>query len=475
MLIPRVRALLRQQRILPSSQSVPDELPALWSRLSVCALCLGQVALYEVLSSVHRLLLMAVERRLLLSTTYLRCLGGLLAGVLRSIATQAGVTPGVPALAAHQMAAVRVLAARREPDEGAVPRDEVGDCAAPESRNLPVYLAAHLNRLVVAPEALSRNAHSPVNFLAHSRACLLELNLLSQGARALSVLRVADLAEGLAEVHRAVQIEQVCPAADTVTLLCSAHQSLRTCLNHAAARQSVPDVRAVLFRLHTWLESAPPFAARSRGDNVLVLARTLTAGMRSLEDALVLMSADHRQGLPMLRRQLADQLSKCLQLEEELADAEQVCLGRWRPRLWRVAARCAGEIGLPVRMRLDNDALRIPRDLVEMLLPTLEIAVRWLLMSSCHAPGRREVCPGDGVLRLCVRPRLLREHLVLTLTCAGGFAPQPPCNALPDTLLQALALLGGSGVLKSGDERKSHIRLLLPACAPRWDIPGKPL
>lgn len=473
-LLPALTSAVARQRNRAPLQSLPDELLYLCTRLCVCMRCMGQELLYEVFSSVRNLFVQAVEQRVVLTPAYLRSLQRVLAhtwALLQMRGEYAGVSP---VLRAHQMACGRVLAARCKPDSQREFAGEPGHRNKMSVDALPIYLADHLHALLVAPELL-QSPEEAEGILPDSRDCLLELALLAQGARALAVRRVADLAEGLMEVHRAVQIDRGPPSPGTRILLGEAHRMLRACLNHAAARQCVPDVRGLLARLYAWLETAVPRSAGRQANDAVNLSRALTAGMRALEDALVLLPGNHRQALPMIRHLLVEQQSRCMQLEEELEDAGRVRLGRWRSRLWRVAARCANATDTEVRMSLENDALQLDRRLADALLQVVEQALEWLLN-----PHRTEhMQPPDSsvnaLVKIQIRPRLNQQMLALALVCEGGLPDQASAMDVPDELRCSLDWLGADLRLRSGRSGKQVLLLSLPAQAPRWDIAAKPL
>ncbi|MCP5329361.1 MAG: hypothetical protein R3F26_01185 [Gammaproteobacteria bacterium] len=459
------RVLVQQGRRVPAP-FLPDELLYLCSRMCVCVLCLGWGVLYEMLCGVRSLLVLAVEQRLQLTGAYLHCLARLLTRIHRMLQKQDVLEHLLPALRALQMASARVLAGQRHPQSLHQPAHEGGVPVRVDA--LPVYLTEHLHTLLLAPELLQQAVHTGGTRL-DSRACLLELTLLGQGARALAVWRVADLAEGLMEVHRALQIDRASPAPETLALLGEIHQALRACLNHAAARQCVPDVRGPLARLYAWLEAASPLPVSRQSSDVVRLTRALTAGMQALEDALAL--GNHPQGLPLLRRLLSEQQERCLQLEEELEDAGRVRLGRWRSRLWRVVARCASATDTEVRLSLENDALQLDRRLADALLPVVEQMLEWLIGCSGAQIGQPGVT-GNALVKIHLRPRLNQQTLVLALLLESQALPE---LVVPDGLQSALHWLDASLRLRPGGSGKQVLLLSLPARAPRWDIAAKPL
>src|SRR5690606_18203337 len=130
---------------------------------------------------------------------------------------------------------------------------------------VPVSLAQNIRALLTACADIHACRDMPVSTLP-GRRLLVELRLLTSGARALGVYRVEALSLALAEVHLMLaRAGDMVLEPDRLELLAVAHSRLCSCLNCAAAHQEVPDCRELIATLYNWLDvGTTEVASRSR-------------------------------------------------------------------------------------------------------------------------------------------------------------------------------------------------------------------
>src|SRR5690606_8226344 len=185
---------------------------------------------------------------------------------------------------------------------------------------VPVSLAQNIRALLTACADIHACRDMPVSTLP-GRRLLVELRLLTSGARALGVYRVEALGSALAEVHLMLAgAGDMVLEPDRLELLAAAHLRLCSCLNCAAAHQEVPDCRELIASLYNWLDTGiRELASRSRNaavraaDRVPEAEQSLVACFQ--REAVALVEAiDHRIAVLAGPTATAAEIPACPQL-----------------------------------------------------------------------------------------------------------------------------------------------------------------
>lgn len=474
-------AVLQQfiERHEPQSVSVmSDDVFLSLAQLTRACLCVGEMALYEMLERMRMLFYLSIESQISIPAALLVNLSQLLQ--LLRISSQRPCPPAVlrSVQDAFYAARRRLLCGAKQQLQ-AVELSPSGEATSAPLRvhaaKLPVYLATNIHALMVAPEQLRLCGSDPVRFHRLARLCLLELGMLARGARALHVYRVAELSEALAQVHRSLAVLQQVPQQAACDLLTQAHLSLRQSLNRAAARQAVPDARDIIAQLYRWLETHSRVVlatdSAEHRQRSLALARALRSGLQSLQDAMRLLPASAGQGLALAQDILAEQRHYLQQLEEELEDSGLVSLARWREPLLLVAAQVANQTGRHVRLLVENDGVRIERQLAGNLLCLLEHLLTGVIVHSIESPLQRR---GAGKPATAwVRLRTEQAHAALLLLLEDDGQGLPSAELID---LQArLQVFGASVRDVQGKPPTRRLQVSVPLQSTRWDIVPKPL
>ncbi len=123
------------------------------------------------------------------------------------------------------------------------------------------------------------------------------------------------------------------------------------------------------------------------------LARRLHEGLQSLTELLpgLALSATPAQR-QLLQELLQEQLAQSRQLDEDLHAAAWVHPARLAPRLRRVLDDTAHRQGKVVRLEIRAAGRRVPRSVLERLVPSLEHLLRNAVVHGIESPARRRAC-----------------------------------------------------------------------------------
>lgn len=222
-------------------------------KLSMTLLLSNQMRIFQTVICLHGIFTMAFERQSR-AERYLVVIIECVVEILRDADTylklsDTGQTQKLRVL--DDMISCVVASQSAEEARAMLPVSVIEQPAA----GLPIYLARSIRKLLVAPAALQECLLSDGSFEALSRQLVLELRTLATGARELRVYRIERLSSVLAEVHQHLASTATVAGDEMpVDLLMLAHESLRSGLNQAAARQEVGNPREVVASLYQWLE-----------------------------------------------------------------------------------------------------------------------------------------------------------------------------------------------------------------------------
>lgn len=123
------------------------------------------------------------------------------------------------------------------------------------------------------------------------------------------------------------------------------------------------------------------------------LARRLHTGLQSLAELLpgLTLAATPAQR-QLLQELLREQLAQSRQLDEDLHAAVWVHPARLAPRLRRVLEDTAHRQGKVVRLEIRAAGRRVPRSVLESLVPALEHLLRNAVVHGIESPARRRAC-----------------------------------------------------------------------------------
>lgn len=123
------------------------------------------------------------------------------------------------------------------------------------------------------------------------------------------------------------------------------------------------------------------------------LARRLHEGLQSLTELLpgLALSATPAQR-QLLQELLQEQLAQSRQLDEDLHAATWVHPARLAPRLRRVLEDTAHRQGKVARLEIRAAGRRVPRSVLERLVPSLEHLLRNAVVHGIESPARRRAC-----------------------------------------------------------------------------------
>lgn len=414
-------------------------------RLSAGALCMGDLMLYEISWWVQSLYSLAIERRIHLRIDFVNLLPHLvdIAEDTNDERRRLAQRRLVGLLTNVEDATVQARAAH--PDGLSIFSEDVVVHAAP-SEQLAIFLSENIRELIVYPEKLKGESHQVRQLVIENRRCILELNMLSAGARALNVDRVAALSEALGQVHSALcALPGTINSIDLQALLSPGHQLLRECLNRAAARQHIEDVRGVVAELYQFLETGlPVVATKWRRRGLRQRSRQLVAQLNSSLGTLEALT--HTQAMaaiaraqPLLGQLVAEQRSLVQQMQEELDESQRVRFGRVRARLQRFVARQANAMNKPVCLQIRNEALQFRRETIASVIVPLHEVLKMLIVHSVEESSLRRLRskPKEGVISLVVHN--YKGGISLELSDDG----QEITSALVRPIEQQLQAMGG--------------------------------
>ena len=314
------------------------------------------------------------------------------------------------------------------------------------SGKLAIFLSENIRELIIYPEKLKQaRPNAGILVIEHQR-CILELNMLRDGARALNVERVAALSEALEQVHSALRaLPESIGSIDLQTLLCPAHQLLRESLNSAAARQDIQDVQGVLTTLYSFLERGlPVVATKWRRRGLQQRSRQLVAQVDSnlgTMEALSQTPAWHRIGRqhPLFLQLLQEQRSLVQQMQEELSESEHVRFVRVRTRLQRFVARQANASNKLVRLHIDNEALQFRRVTIAGVIVPLQDLVKIIIACAVEDSAVRRARMKSTAARLHLSVSTYKAGISLELSDDG----QEIDTALLEKVAQQIHAMGG--------------------------------
>ena len=284
------------------------------SRLSTAALICADVPRYDLLEAWRTLLCWQFEHSEPLRLPDLQLFEEVCSALVSGVA---GTGPGDPGMMPTGMTAgAEALEARLA---ASLCVRELGSGVVPEQ--VPVSLARNIRALLTAGAEIRANREQPVA----GRHLLVELRLLTAGARALGVYRVEALSRALAEVHLMLAgAGDMVLEPDRLDLLAQAHSRLCNCLNCAAAHQEVPDCRELIARLYGWLdEGGTGVASQGRQGPVQTIGTVPDVAKSPIDsfqrEAVALMETiDHRiaelTGAPAVDPETDPEIPLCPQL-----------------------------------------------------------------------------------------------------------------------------------------------------------------
>lgn len=453
-------------------------------RLKAISLYMGEMALFELLCNLRELVVMAIERRLLLTRILVAMLPRLTAYCLRSFRigrralgydTRLINTLSEVLRVQRQIALSKVvlrdkkiiLPTRR--NEG-----KKKDKHSIKTTQLPSFLAKNIRGLIVDPEAIYC-CQTVQEFASLSRVVILELTFLARGARALQVDRVAALSEVLLEIYRALSALSELPEENILKRnLQSAHRCLRLALNQAAARQKVCDVRPTIVSLYHFLECLHRVPADSPDSLQVALSavNALTADLRAFADVFA-NALNHGRGgrSDLAHEQLRGLISAARRLQEDLAANGMINIARWGPPLMVAVGRYSNARGKSVRLDLSFDEIEAARVLVQQLQLPLERLLCLMIEHSVErAAARRSAGKQEGA-RLCIRAKRTGTELIVYLEDDGVGLTESQLTSVAEDIIA----LGGSLSLASDASSGTRLSVAVSCASARWDIASKSL
>ena len=467
-----------------TTMSVDDELFYSVIRCKAIALYMGEMALYELLFSIRELVVLAIERRLMLTKIVFSLLPRLTAYCLRSL-QKGGRVLGYDtrlisslseSLRAYRQVALSKITNRdsRISLPVALGQGKNRDKRTIATTQLPSFLAKNIRYVIADPVAFC-GCQSTQEFAKLSREVVLELTVLARGARALQVDRVAALSEVLLETYRSLNALAVLPAEkDLQENLQGAHRCLRLALNQAAARQAVCEVRPTivsLYRFVEFLHRAPAHAPDSI-QAALSAVNSLAADMRVFADVFTSAIAHGRAArIHLAQDQLRALLAATSRLQEDLCSNGMIAVARWGPAFNYTVGRYSNERGKPARLALLIDGIEAPRTLVQGLQSPLQTLLCLMIEHSVELVTQRRAAGKPDSAQLRVLATRSGTQLRLCLQDDGSGLTGSELNSVS----QELEALGGSLSLEGKEGGGSMISVLVDCASVRWDIASKPL
>jgi len=453
-------------------------------RFKAISLYMGEMALYELLWNLRELVVLAIERKLLLTRNLVALLPRLSAYCLRSFqlgrAALGYDTRLINTLSEELRAQRQVLLSKmvlRDSKINLPAGQEQGrkrDQHSITTTQLPSFLAKNIRDLITDPVAIYA-CQSTKEFADLSRVVILELTLLARGARALQVDRVAALSEVLLEVYRSLNALSVLPGKNVLkrNLQC-AHRCLRLALNQAAARQKVCDVRPTIVSLYHFLEClhrAPEHSLDSL-QTALRAVNSLTADMRAFADVFA-RDFDKVRGrrFSLARDQLQGLMATTRRLQEDLTATGMINIARWGPPLMLAVGRYSNERGKPARLELFLEEIEAARGLVEQLHSPLQTLLCLMIERSVEGIAQRRASGKPDCARLSLRAK--RSAAVLTVTLEDDGTGLSVCDIASVT--EEIGMLGGALTLENESANGRLVSVTIPCASVRWDIASKSL
>lgn len=467
-----------------SNFPVDDELLHNVIRCKAIALYMGEMALYELLFSFRELVVLAIERKLLLTKPVFRLLPRLSAYCLRTL-NKGGRVLGydtrlistlIETLRVYRQVALSKIAIRdyRISLPVALGRGNHRDQRKIAATQLPSFLAKNIRCVIEDPAAVCA-CESTQEFARKNREVVLELTVLARGARALQVDRVATLSEVLLETYRSLNALAVLPANEDLRRnLQGAHRCLRIALNQAAARQNVCEVRPTIVNLYRFVEflHRAPAQAPDSIQTALSAVNSLAADMRVFADVFTSV-IDHGRAarIHLAQDQLRALLAATSRLQEDLCSNWMIDVARWGSAFIYTVGRYSNERGKPARLALSIDGIEAPRTLVQGFQSPLQSLLCLMIEHSIETVAQRRAAGKPDCAQLRVRASRSGAQLTVCLQDDGrGLTLRELAS-----VSQEFAALGGTLSLASVGAGSSIISVLVDCASVRWDIASKPL
>lgn len=453
-------------------------------RCKAVALYMGEMALYELLFSIRELVVLAIERRIIISKIVFSLLPRLTAYCLRSLQLGGrvlGYDTRLISTLSETLRVYRQVALSRITDRGnrislpvVVGQGKSRDKRTIAATQLPSFLARNI-RYVIADPVIFCSYDSTQEFARLSREIVLELAVLARGARALQVDRVADLSEVLLETYRSLNALAVLPEKeDLQENLQEAHRWLRLALNQAAARQAVCEVRPTIINLYRFVEflHRAPAHAPDALQAALSAVNSLAADMRVFADVFTSV-IDHGRAarIHLAQDQLRALLAATSRLQEDLCSNGMIAIARWGPAFSYTVGRYSNERGKPARLALLIDGIEAPRTLVQRFQSPLQSLLCLMIEHSIEPVTQRRAAgkPDSAQLRVLATRSCNQLRLCLQDDGSGLTAKELA------GVSHELAGIGGTLILEGKGGGGSIISVHADCASVRWDIASKSL
>jgi hypothetical protein len=465
-------------------RAVEDDFFHALIRFKGIALYMGEMALYELLWNLREVLVLAIERKLLLTKNLIAVLPRLSAYGLRSIKQkrrELGYDTRILSILSEELRTQRQITLSKihlRDHRISLPasqgRGRKKDQRSITTTQLPSFLAKNIRALIADPVAIYR-CQSAQEFGGLSRVVILELTLLTRGARALQVERVAALSEVLLEVYRALNGLSELPERGTLKLnLQGAHGCLRLALNQAAARQKVCDVRPTIVALYHFLECLHRVPSHSP-DSIQAAqsaVNSLAADMRAFADVFAsALNQDREWRYSLAQEQLQRLLAATRRLQEDLAANGMTDIARWGPSLVSVVGRYSNERGKPARLKLYLDDFAAERAVVQRLQSPLQSLLCLMIEHSVEGAAQRRAVGKPDTASLTMRATHTGAELSVSVEDDGAGLTLSQIARVAEEI----AIIGGSLNLSSEATGGSQVSVNIACVSVRWDIASKSL
>jgi len=435
-------------------------------RFGAAAVCVGDLILYELIWWFGVLYTRAIEGRIQLSLGLIRLLPKLLMlAQVNGYEKKCSMSRELAALMATEDTILMLspVEARLHTTKSLDCQNHAQDDATP-SEQLASFLSENIHELIRFPEKLESKPQELKELVLNNRRCILELNMLAAGARALNVDRVAELSEALEQVHSALcALPGTIDSIDLHSLLWPGHQTLRECLNRAAARQHIGNVSGVIAPLYRFLATGlPVVATKWRRNGLQQRSRQLLAQLSSSFATLEALSRSQSmrgvtKGQSLFDRLLAEQGSLLQQLQEELDGSERVHFGRVRSRLQRFVARHANTANKPITLQIRNEALLFRRETIASFIVPLQSLLQVVIGCSVEDEGLRRLRSKPKIAALQLDVQAYKAGISVELSDDG----QALSAAVLHPVRELIQAIGGELSVDSRPLQGNRIRLRL--------------
>ncbi|MGJ8688525.1 MAG: hypothetical protein ACSHXZ_03310 [Gammaproteobacteria bacterium] len=436
------------------------------ARFSAAAFCMGDLILYELIWWFRVLYTQAIEGRVELSVALVNLLPKIcILSQIQEREKKCSMSRDLAALMAAEEVVVLL-----SPNAARQHNISVLDCSndtpveAVPSEQLASFLSENIHELIRFPDQLESKPSELKALVLNNRRCILELNMLAAGARALNVDRVAELSEALEQVHSALcALPGTIDSIDLHSLLWPGHRTLRECLNRAAARQHIENISGIIAPLYRFLATGLPVVApKWRRNGLQQRSRQLLAQLSSSFATLEALS--QRQSLQqitkeqsLLNRLLAEHGSLLRQLQEELDGAERVHFGRVRSRLQRFVARHANTANKQITLHIHNEALLFRRETIASFVVPLQSLLQVLINYGVEDERMRRLRSKAKITTLQLEVQAYKGGISIELSDDG-----PALSAaVMQPVLEQIQAIGGELSVDSRPLQGNRIRLRL--------------